>query len=130
MRVIKRVGNSTSRLTHGKEYGVRHGRITDDNGRPMRVCSEPRVMHRYWVHVETTTNESMEIKMLTITNVTLVNGTDATELNTERFLELIKQEEAKLEYLASFKVKSKAIEALAIKHGANIVTLVELLEQE
>lgn len=123
-----RVGPSTDRLTHGKVYQVIEGRIKDDNGRPMTPCLEQRVMHVYWEYVETTTEKETST-MLTIKTVTLVNGTDANELDIERFLQLIKEEEVKLDYLATFKVKSKAIDKLKAKHEDNIKALLELLDK-
>ena len=144
MSHVRRLAPSTSRVTEGKIYALRHdGRIIDDEGNPMRPQLKSYGDHsQYWetlpdeanlpsqfsVKQSAPTNEEKNMPLL-IKNAILVNGTDSDNLSTEQVLELIEVEEGHLNRLNTFTVLSKAIDSLKDKHIANIGKLVAIIDK-
>ena len=149
MRYMKRVGPTNGRFTRGKIYKY-DGTVVNDTG----GISNPSVhMRDYWVECDEYGNAHPPLAspvnpgppidtlnefynqtkegetMITIEKPTLINGRNADGLAVGDIIEMIKQEEDRIENLKSVKSKSKAIDNLKEKHEQNIKDLIEILDE-
>ncbi len=142
---VRRIGNTTSRVTHGDFYPfVETTRgpfsILDNQGNPMRPCAPTieGLENRFWncedsegTKKPTPTNQkeaSIMTSKLTIKATTLINGRDSDFLDLDTIIAYIEQETAHLNRLEKLAITSKAITQLQRYHNNNIAKLVETLD--
>ncbi|QDP53366.1 MAG: hypothetical protein Unbinned6805contig1000_28 [Prokaryotic dsDNA virus sp.] len=127
-KILMRVADSNSRVTQGSLYTVCNGKgqIIDDGGVLMKPSDNPD----YWVtYTPTKTVTKQENKMLTIEEVTLVNGVSADKMDVDKFIVLISEERQRSMELFDLNIKSKAIDNLIKKHEKNADALTALLDK-
>ena len=130
MTQVRRVSNSTHRVTQHQVYDVVNGnQIYDNNGKLFTPSMKPS----FWVIVDNnvkTKEDKPMSKVLKIEDVTLVNGERVSDFSEESLIRLIIEEEKKVEYLSKINVNSKAIHSISERHLANVGRLVELLDSK
>ena len=138
MQYVIRTAKSTDRVTKGKRYILNYvdsavaPRIIDDNGRYMTpTLANPD----YWKYSDTETkketlNAPKGKTMLTIENVTLINGTSHEDMSVQSIINLMVQERDQAEELSALNIDSKAIKKLIVKHQDNLAKLIELLDSK
>jgi len=132
--LVKRVGDSTDRLTNGKYYTVIQDTITDDNGHVMKPClSKPK----YWEIVDLTEEENtmsevpVPAKELLVEDVTLINGMRAEEVRSDALVDLIIGERQKIEHLELIGVgdASSYVRRATAHHQLNIKDICNILDK-
>ena len=149
---IKRTAPTNSRVTYGKIYELVNGKISDDYGNPMSpTITECGTYWRDYTSIPPapaapTPNSSLinnptsqlipapinqkGNRMLNIKETTLINGSDASTFTVDTLIDLIKQEEAKIQNLDEIKSESKAIAKIKKQHGQNVKALLKLLDEK
>ena len=69
-------------------------------------------------------------KMLTFEQVTMVNGSRATNLSTDALIGLVKDEQKRIDALFKLDIKSTAIDGIINKHEANIKSLIKIMDEQ
>jgi len=94
------------------------------------IVSQDKCTRKHFHELNELYNQTKEGEtMVTIEKPTLINGQNADYQPIEAIIEMIKQEEDRIENLKSVKSKSKAIDKLKEKHEQNIKDLIEILDQ-